>query len=91
VGLDPRRLFTRQEVWRSWEMQGQACRLCRRKIPFDLVHGDHIVPWAAGGPTAIVNLQALCGSCNLRKGSQPQEVAEAYFDAGLMRPGGPPR
>lgn len=87
MDLDPRRFFTRAEVWRAWELQGQVCRHCRRRIPFDLLHGDHIVPWAAGGPTTMANLQAPCGSCNLRKGSQPQEAAEAYLDAGLMRAG----
>ena len=90
MDLDPRRLFTRQEVWRAWELQGKVCRLCRRRIPFDLMHGDHIVPWADGGPTTMANLQALCGSCNLRKGSRAQEVAEAYFDAGLMSAGSGP-
>ena len=61
-----------------------AARLCLQNvqshaIPFDLMHGDHIVPWSLGGPTTTSNLQALCGSCNLRKGNQPQEVAQARF------------
>ena len=38
----------------------------------------------------MANLQALCGSCNLRKGSQPQEVAEAYFAPDLMSAGSGP-
>jgi superfamily II DNA or RNA helicase len=33
------------------------------------------------------NLQALCGSCNLRKGSNPQEVARAYFPCDRLRAG----
>jgi hypothetical protein len=61
--LDPRRMFTRAEVWRAWELQGQTCNLCRRAIPFDLMHGDHIIAWSAGGATTFDNLQALCGSC----------------------------
>jgi superfamily II DNA or RNA helicase len=79
VKLDPRRKFSRQEVWRAWEFQGQVCKLCTRSIPFDLMHGDHIVPWSRGGPTSPENLQALCGSCNLRKGSEPQRVIKARF------------
>jgi superfamily II DNA or RNA helicase len=84
--LDPRRKFSRQEVWRAWQRQGNVCNLCGRGIPFDLIVGDHIVPWIRGGPTTLQNLQALCGSCNLRKGSDPQEVAAEHFDLELIAP-----
>lgn len=77
---DPRRNFTRAEVHRAWELQGRVCKLCRRSIPIDLMHGDHINPWIHGGLTMIANLQALCGSCNLRKGSRPQQIIEQFFD-----------
>jgi superfamily II DNA or RNA helicase len=85
--LDPRRMFTRSEVWRAWELQGRVCNLCRRAIPFDLMHGDHIIAWSAGGPTTFDNLQALCGSCNLRKGAGSQDVIAARFDPAKLRPG----
>ena len=84
--LDPRRKFSRQEVWRAWQRQGCVCNLCGRGIPFDLIVGDHIVPWIRGGPTTLQNLQALCGSCNLRKGSDPQEIAAEHFDLELIAP-----
>ena len=84
---NPRRMFTRPEVWRAWQLQGCVCKLCGRAIPFDLMHGDHIVPWSRGGLTTASNLQALCGSCNLRKGSEPQEVVEAYFRVDRLAPG----
>jgi superfamily II DNA or RNA helicase len=84
---DPRRMFTRAEVRRVWERQGRVCVLCERAIPFDLMHGDHVHPWSAGGRTILENCQALCGSCNLRKGSQPQEVAQHYFLADRLGPG----
>ncbi|MEV0193393.1 DEAD/DEAH box helicase family protein [Kitasatospora purpeofusca] len=32
-------------------------------------HGDHVEPWSMGGPTDVINGQALCPSCNLKKGS----------------------
>lgn len=86
-GLDPRRTFTRREIRLAWELQGEVCKLCGRAIPFDLMHGDHIEPWSQGGPTTTANLQALCGSCNLRKGSRPQAVIEAFFDVDQMRAG----
>lgn len=33
-------------------------------------HADHITPFVAGGPTDVVNGQALCAECNLIKGSR---------------------
>lgn len=87
VDRDPRRMFSRDEVWRAWQRQGCICSHCQRVIPFDLMHGDHIVPWSEGGPTNMENLQALCGSCNLRKGTSAQEVALARFDVELLAPG----
>ena len=84
---DPRRMFTRKEIWRAWVAQGRVCKLCRRRIPFDLMHGDHITAWSRGGRTAMDNLQALCGSCNLRKGSQAQDFVEQPFRAELLAPG----
>lgn len=32
-------------------------------------HADHIHPWSQGGPTDVINGQALCASCNLKKGT----------------------
>lgn len=85
--LDPRRMFSRAQVRRAWERQGRTCNLCQRAIPFDLMHGDHIIAWSAGGSTTSGNLQALCGSCNLRKGAGSQEVITARFDPARLRPG----
>jgi hypothetical protein len=84
---DARRMFTRVEVRRAWELQGRTCKMCRRAIPFDLMHGDHMIAWSAGGPTTFDNLQALCGSCNLRKGAGSQDVVAARFDPAKLRPG----
>lgn len=33
-----------------------------------VLHVDHIVPWAKGGPTVASNLRTLCSYCNLGKG-----------------------
>ena len=33
-------------------------------------HGDHITAYTNGGPTHLSNGQALCPSCNLKKGAK---------------------
>jgi superfamily II DNA or RNA helicase len=58
--------------------------------PVDLMHGDNIEPWAAGGLTVPENLQALCGSCNLRKGARPRSILQQYFDLSRCEPGRAP-
>ena len=32
-------------------------------------HADHQIPYSAGGPTDVINGQALCPTCNLKKGA----------------------
>jgi hypothetical protein len=58
------------------------CVLCGRspsQILGLVLHIDHVVPWAKGGPTELANLRTLCGTCNLGKGDQddlnPAEMA----------------
>jgi superfamily II DNA or RNA helicase len=85
--LAPRRTFTRRQVVLAWRKQGQVCNLCKRRVPSDLMQGDHIVPWSQGGPTTFSNLQALCGSCNGRKSNKTQEVALKYFEVDLLAAG----
>ena len=65
---DPRRSFTRAEVTAAWLLQDRKCRECLREVPRDLVEGDHVIAWSAGGPTTVENLQVLCIACNRRKG-----------------------
>lgn len=44
-------------------------------------HADHEQPWSRGGATDVINGQALCPPCNLRKGDRVQ-----YGDAFRPRP-----
>jgi superfamily II DNA or RNA helicase len=37
-------------------------------------HADHVDPHSAGGPTDVINGQALCPPCNLKKGARMDEL-----------------
>lgn len=39
-------------------------------------HADHIDPYSAGGPTDVINGQALCPDCNLRKGGRVMRLRD---------------
>jgi len=54
------------------------------------MQGDHIIPWSMGGQTTLENCQALCGSCNLRKGTKNQNIARAIFSAEKIKAGTAP-
>lgn len=44
-------------------------------------HGDHITPYSAGGPTDVANGQALCPTCNLKKGDRHMQLRAWQEDA----------
>ena len=51
-------------------------------------HGDHITPYSAGGPTDVINGQALCPQCNIEKGDRHMELRpwqEAALDLFLSK------
>ena len=45
------------------------CALCGKKITYDKMTLDHIVPLAMNGAEEVSNLQCTCKACNLFKGS----------------------
>mgnify|MGYP000916555126 FL=1 len=45
------------------------CALCGKKITYDKMTLDHIVPLAMNGADDVSNLQYTCEACNLFKGS----------------------
>jgi hypothetical protein len=48
-----------------------TCSYCGRTPPEVLLHVDHIIPRADGGPDDFENLTAACSDCNLGKGARP--------------------
>jgi superfamily II DNA or RNA helicase len=64
-----RRLFSqRQKKILTW-VAGGRCRQCGTPLTPGF-HADHIIPFSRGGKTITKNGQALCGPCNLKKGSR---------------------
>ena len=54
-----------------WRHADGKCQLC--SIPLDQsFHADHIVPWRVRPVTNVHEMQALCPSCNLKKGGRVQ-------------------
>jgi len=49
-----------------------ACFWCKKSVPKDLRHVDHIIPLARGGSHTRENLCCACKRCNLTKGAKLQ-------------------
>ena len=63
-----RRFDQKQKEALYWIADG-ACESCGVSLPKDW-HADHIHPYTLGGQTDVINGQALCPKCNLRKGAE---------------------
>lgn len=48
-------------------LSGGGCEICSARLPRNF-HADHVIPFVRKGPTTIQNGQALCPTCNLKKG-----------------------
>jgi 5-methylcytosine-specific restriction endonuclease McrA len=59
-----------------WQRDEGACRNCgitdAESVARDgeHLHYDHIIPFSLNGADTVVNLQLLCGPCNLSKGAK---------------------
>lgn len=67
---DSRRAFNSGERVALFLAAGGCCGRCGKELEPGW-HGDHVQPWAHGGPTDVINGEALCPECNLAKGSKP--------------------
>ncbi|MEU9888241.1 HNH endonuclease [Sphaerisporangium sp. NPDC051011] len=80
IERDPQRFFSSTQRQILYLHAGGLCQVCGSPLDVDW-HADHRIPWAAGGPTALENGQALCSVCNLTKGREM-----SYVDAFQPRP-----
>ena len=65
----PRRRFNTSERVALYLAAGGRCTNCGTPLKPGW-HGDHVTPYAVGGPTDVINGQALCPTCNLKKGTR---------------------
>lgn len=64
-----RRRFSANERAALYLAANGRCTECRAELGPEW-HADHITPWSAGGTTDVINGQALCPTCNLKKGNR---------------------
>jgi superfamily II DNA or RNA helicase len=65
---DPRRRFSGRERTALYLAADGRCMGCGVELDPGW-HADHVDPHVAGGPTDVINGQALCAACNLKKGA----------------------
>lgn len=80
-----RRFATPKQRRALWRAANGKCANCGCDLPSNF-HCDHIVPWSASGTTNVHQMQALCPTCNTRKGNlmlrtHQQEALEYANDA----------
>jgi superfamily II DNA or RNA helicase len=81
--VDPspeRRRFNSSERVALYLAADGKCTECRTDLEPGW-HGDHIHPHVAGGSTDVINGQALCPRCNLKKGSSLNAPRKWQADA----------
>ena len=61
------RLFSRRQRLILAFLSGGRCKGCGQRLPRNF-HADHVWPFTLKGPTTIRNGQALCPTCNIKKG-----------------------
>lgn len=78
---------TDTEVLRLLESQSGCCAApnCAMSIR-TVYHVDHVLPLVLGGTDDISNIQLLCPTCNLRKGSKHPSVWLAELSRGIGSP-----
>jgi 5-methylcytosine-specific restriction endonuclease McrA len=73
VPKDTKRTFNEDEKFVLWIRADKKCQSCGLALDdYKIFHADHIVPHSQGGMTTLENGQALCASCNLKKGAANQ-------------------
>lgn len=78
--MTERRRFNASERAALYLAADGRCERCGRGLEPGW-HADHQQPHSRGGPTDVVNGQALCPDCNLRKGARVSELRQWQAEA----------
>lgn len=68
--MKKRRHFSSIQKLAILKRAGYQCEICDVSLTPENFHADHKVPYSLGGETAVYNGQALCSTCNLKKGNR---------------------
>lgn len=58
-----------------WRLSEGRCGICNQALDLSDWHADHIDAFRETGRTNVHEMQALCASCNLKKGSKDMSLA----------------
>lgn len=93
-GNDSRTLRSKKLRAALFTEAGGRCRMCGDELQAGW-HADHKTPWSKGGQTNVHDMQALCASCNQKKGAsdlrprgfwtQTRDVVVARFRGGKRK------
>ncbi len=67
--MSDRRTFSKRDKQSLYLLAHGTCQMCGNPLPSSW-HADHKVPYSKDGATDLINGQALCPTCNLRKGNK---------------------
>lgn len=73
--LDSRRRFNSRERAALYLLAGGKCSICGVDLEAGW-HADHVMPWIRHGQTDVINGQALCPTCNLKKGNSVVQLRQ---------------
>lgn len=66
--MNRRHFSSRQKLALFIETKG-LCSHCSQPLKKGW-HADHIIPYSKNGTTDLINAQALCPKCNIKKGAK---------------------
>ena len=79
-----RRFFSKRQKYILGLLSGFRCGGCGAFLGPSF-HADHRVPYSKGGLTTLVNGQALCRKCNLKKGNASMTITLRPWQSEALR------